>query len=153
MKKSENQTKKREPILVREVAEMEIEKWFDLKMLDPDQRDNVNEITEKDENKETLIRGFMWGYLTLEPDSGMITQKLKFPLKNESGLTTLDSLNYKYRLNQKQVKDSSIGLKARDIEGKVAAYIAALTDQSRSIINLLDTEDRKIADAIVTYFL
>ena len=72
---------------------------------DLDQRDNVNEITEKDENKETLIRGFMWGYLTLDPDSGMIAQKLKFPLKNESGVVTLDSLNYKYRLNQKQIKD------------------------------------------------
>jgi hypothetical protein len=137
----------------RDVAEKELETWFDAKKLDQDERENINPNTEKDDNKELLIRGFMNGHLVLNPDTFIITQTLKFPPVNGSGEVVFKTLEYKYRLNQKEVKGKSIGLKQSDIRGTISAYIAALTGQERNIIDLLDTQDRKVADAIVTYFL
>ncbi len=45
------------------------------------------------------------------------------------------------------------GVKPSDADGRVGAYIAALTSTPKAVINCLDTEDYGIAQSIAIFFL
>jgi hypothetical protein len=45
------------------------------------------------------------------------------------------------------------GVKASDGDGRVCAYVAALSSQPKEVIKHLDTEDYAIATAVAVFFL
>ena len=45
------------------------------------------------------------------------------------------------------------GIKNNDSDGRLRAWMSAITGVNKSLLNLLDTNDYSVAEAIVTYFL
>ena len=133
--------------LSTEIAEEEVKKWLEYKRI------SFNREDEEDMAKfKNLVKGFMIGNLILQDDF-KITQKLKWPLQDESGNDAVSELVYKPRLNVKQINAKMKGVKATDADGRIVGYVAALTDQNTGIIEKLDTADNSVAQSIVMYFL
>jgi hypothetical protein len=142
-----------EPVISQDVAELEIEKWFDYRRTRPDLRNKPNSITGVDLSREALVNSMMYGLLSYNESSGELIQILSFPLKRESGEIELSQLVYKPRLTRLEVINASRGIKATDIEGKQAAYLSATTGVAIGKLNKLDESDRGLADTIAGYFL
>lgn len=147
-KKETNFTKE---ILSKEVAEIELEKWFDIKRVRPDQRNRQNSFTGIDSSREALINSFVYGILVLNEETGELTQNLQFPLQSEN--VNMDKLVIKPRITRADTNKASVGVKPTDIEGKTTAYLSAITGIPRGQLNKLDETDRSLSDVIVGYFL
>ena len=72
------------------------------------------------------------------------------PLEDEK---PLNEITYKSRLNQRMLEPHLRGVKADDGDGRVLAYLAALTSQPKGILKALDTADKRICNAIVLFFI
>lgn len=138
-------------ILSKEVAEIELEKWFDTKRVRPDQRNRQNSFTGIDSSREALINSFVYGILVLNEETGELTQNLQFPLQSEN--VNIDKLTIKPRITRADTNNASVGVKPTDIEGKTTAYLSAITGVPRGQLNKLDETDRSLSDIIVGYFL
>lgn len=141
----------KEPIIAEEVAENELESWFDFRKTKPNQRNNPNALTGVDISRKKLIESIMYGVISFDPKTGELTQKLVWPLKKDDA-PYLSELKYKPRLTRLDVMNAGKGLKATDVEGKQAAYLAAATGTSIGVLNKMDEDDRGIADTIAGYF-
>jgi hypothetical protein len=76
--------------------------------------------------------------------------KLNFPIE---GKVNIYSLTYKPFVNIDTVRGHLKGIKARDSNGMICGYIAALTSKRKDVIENLDTSDYSIAQSIVVFFL
>lgn len=132
----------KEPQIVREEAEREINDFLDFKdIFEPNQ--------EQKTAIETLVQAIMYGRLEYNEQDKTFLQKLKNPL-GEGGIVT--QLKYRARLNDNHVQKFMKGVPHNDPDQRVNAYIAALTDQARGIIGGLDYVDKRVANAITTFF-
>lgn len=129
--------------ITREVATNEINGWLDKKKVYDATRETNRE------SIEILIEAMTKGDLSLN-DKGEFTHKLLFPDALNGAAT---EFKYKARLNDDMVRSHKQGIKANDFEGMWAAYGAALTAQPKKLINLLDSADKKIFNAIVVFFV
>ncbi len=75
---------------------------------------------------------------------------MQFPEANKSLFTTLE---YKARISIGDLQKHTSNVKATDFEGKVIAYMAALTGQGMTSIQRMDNEDYKIGQAISLFFM
>lgn len=148
---SKKETHFTKEILSKEVAEIELEKWFDTKRVRPDQRNRQNSFTGIDSSREALINSFVYGILVLNEETGELTQNLQFPLQSEN--VNIDKLTIKPRITRADTNNASVGVKPTDIEGKTTAYLSAITGVPRGQLNKLDETDRSLSDIIVGYFL
>jgi hypothetical protein len=132
--------------IVREVAEAEINKWLDYKKV-------FASVREKNKDSvELLIEGIMNGTLTLN-EGHQITHQLLVPLTGEGGETTVTSLTYKPRLNDKMLQSHMKGVANDDGDMRLLAIISALTGSMKGIVINLDSVDKKIAVAIAIFFI
>lgn len=130
--------------IAREVAEQEIEGWLTKKKVFASQKEaNKDSI-------EILVEAISEGVLVLNPETNEFIHKLLFPIENE--IITAE-LKYKPRLNDNMLKPHLNGLKPTDGDGRMWAHIAALTGVSKNILTALDSIDKKIAMAIVVFFV
>lgn len=124
----------------RELAEKEVYQWIHSKKV------KQKKIEGNADSIETLIDAFSEGNLSLNPESNVLTLKLSFPAGN------INSLDFKPRLKVSETHKRLKSVKASDIDGRVLAYVSALTDQSSGIVGDLDTEDYSICQAIAVFF-
>jgi hypothetical protein len=129
--------------IARDIAVQEIEKWLTYKKISDKKRDV------RADNIEALIDAVSDGYLILNEDMSF-THKLKFPIEGEKPFS---ELNYQPRLKMSSVHNHLQGVKASDGDGRVCAYICALTKTHSAFIKLLDTEDYSIAESIAIFFI
>lgn len=131
--------------VVREVAEKEIESWLDKKKVFASTRDAYKE------SIEILIESVSEGVLVLNPDTFELIHTLLFPIESELATT---ELKYKPRLNDNMLKPYLNGIKANDADGRILATVAALTSvPTKNILMALDSMDKRIAMAIVVFFI
>ena len=130
-------------VVAREVAAQEIEKWLDYKKINDRKREQYKD------SIDALIDAVSDGVLTVDEDHNLV-QSLKFPIGNE---VTTSKLEYKPRLKVASVHSALQGVKTADADGRICAYIAALTSQPKGVITALDTEDYSIGQAIAIFFL
>ena len=128
----------------KEVAVKEIQKWLDYKQVDE------LKVEENQTSIDTLVYAIQTGHLSFNSKDNMLTQKLKFPIGNE---TTIDVLVYKPRLKMSEVHLRTQNVKSNDTFGLITAYVCALTGQNSGLINEIETEDNRIAQAIAIFFL
>lgn len=140
-------------VLAEEVAELELEKWFDVRRIRPDQRHKPNSFTGNDSSREALINSFVYGILTFDEETGELVQKLQFPVISEDKTINIEKLVIKPRLTRADINKASVGIKPTDIEGKTTAYLSAITGVARGQLNAMDETDRSLSDIIVGYFL
>jgi hypothetical protein len=129
--------------VTRDQATLEVTSWLDKK--------KVYEATRESQKDsiELLIEAMVNGDLILD-DKFQFTHKLLFPdaVGNE-----INELTYKTRLNDKMLKPYLNGVKANDAEGRLTAYVSALTSQPKSVLESLDSGDKKIMLSIAVFFL
>lgn len=129
--------------VTREVAEREIEAWILKKKILPSVREA------RTENIKQLVDGIEAGVLTLD-EEGKFTHILLFEFGDEQKFT---QLTYKARLNDKMLATWMKGVKGDDAEGRMLGYVAALTSTNRSLLELMDSADKRIAMSIAIFFL
>ncbi len=139
----ETKVKKLNTKISPDIAEEEVDKWLDYKHVSESKREtNKAQI-------EVITNAIADGYLTLNEDHSF-TQHLNFPTEGDAPVT---ELQFKPRLRVKQIHSHLKGVKADDIDARLAAYVGALTSQPNAVIKGLDTEDYSIAQAIALFFL
>ncbi len=125
-------------------ALLDFEKWLEARRINERKRE-ANKATE-----ETLVGAIMDGLLIVNDDN-TLTQVLVFPTNDGEGIK---ELKYAYRLNAGQRQEATKGIDAKDGEGRLIGYIAALTDQPKGVIKKLESgDDYDIATSIAVYFL
>jgi len=127
-----------------EVAKSDINAWLDYKKITDKKRESY------ETNIETLTDAVVDGYLVYNKSDNTLDHKLKFSFGAE---ITVDSLTYSPRLNMQRLKPYLNGVKSTDADGRITAYICALTGKARGIIEQLDSEDLTIAQAVAIFFL
>lgn len=131
----------------KEVAINDINDWLDAKKVS--QKKRATQV----EQIENLVSEVEEGNLAYDSDSKVLSYKLKFPLEDESGSYTLSNLDFKYRLTSNDLAPYLKGVKPTDADGRLAAYICALTGKAGGYIKKLDTEDLSVAQSIAVFFL
>lgn len=142
-----------ENTISEDAARAELESWFDYRKVRQHDRKKPNAITGLDLAYDSLVNGIMYGVISFNSETGELTQKLDFPLTNESGATYLEELKFKPRLTRLEILNAGKGLKPTDFEGKQASYLAAATGKGIGVLNKMDESDRGLSDVIAGYFL
>jgi hypothetical protein len=122
------------------VAKNEIQQWLDFKQID-----DIKKETQKD-SIEKLESSIVDGSLTFDPETHELTQNLKF------AVGSIDKLTYKPRLTRGDLAARTKGVAINDLEGRIDAYICALTNNTVNVIKQMDTEDFGIAQSIAGFF-
>tara|TARA_R110002020_G_scaffold357999_1_gene570304 strand:- start:86 stop:493 length:408 start_codon:yes stop_codon:yes gene_type:complete len=127
-------------------AKKEVNNWLDFKKVDQEKRD------ENSENIDSLAKAISLGYLSMDKDFNFI-QELKFPMLDDDGSVSLGTLKFKPRLKMGEIQNKSQNLKTGDTFALITAYVCALTNVNSGIIKQMDSEDYKIAQSVVIFFL
>lgn len=130
--------------VTREQATIEVNSWLDKKKVYESTRES-----QKD-SIDLLIEAMVSGDLTLNQDTNEFKHKLLFP---ENTSNEIVDLTYKSRLNDKMLKPYLNGVSPKDAEGRLTAYVSALTTQPKGLLEGLDTADKKIMLSIAVFFL
>lgn len=131
----------------RDVAIEEINKWLNAKKIS-DKKREFNK-----ENIETLVDSIVEGSLSLKEEDNVLVQNLKFPIESSDGKPAYTQLEYKPRIKMETVHLHLQNVKGSDADGRVCAYIAALTGKPKDLIKKLDTEDYSVGTSIAIFFL
>ena len=125
----------------KEIAEIEIKKWLDVKKVRDTKRESYKE------SVATLVEAMCSGNLVLNEDNSL-THTLLFSVGADNAFKTL---TYKSRLDVNTRMKYSEGVIGG--EPRIVATIAALTGQGNLIIASMDTEDYGIASSVAIFFL
>lgn len=125
-------------------AALEVGAWLDYKKIFEKAR------LDSKESIDLLEDMVQEGVLSFDSESQEITHKLLFPIGEEE---KVHELVYKPRLNDRMLEPYLKGVKGADADGRLTAYVAALTSQARGVIKILDSQDKKISIAIAVFFL
>lgn len=137
---TESQKKK----ITKEQAEKEYEAYLDFKKISSSKRLGKD----KEELKNTVVNAIMDGLATIDQTTFEIKYSLCFPLADVSTLT------FKPRLTKGDFRKATRGIASDDGEARVNAYISALTDEAKNVLNGLDAgTDYSFCESIVMYFL
>jgi len=123
-------------------AQKEVDLWLDYKHVSQSKRKKQEDFI------ETLVDAISDGLLTLNHDTFVFTQKLRF-----AGGGGLTELTYKPRIQQSEFDASVKGLKAGDGRGAINAYASVLTDKSSGTIAGLDNEDHSFVSSFALFFM
>lgn len=127
----------------RSLAEQEVIDWLDKKKVSSSVRESNKD------SIELLIDCICDGEM-VKDDKNNLDYTLKHSFGDEEKIT---KLTFKPRLNDKMLKPYLNGVKTNDAEGRLLAYISALTGVQRAILENMDSVDKKVAMAVVIFFL
>lgn len=131
-----------------DVAIIDFERWLSIKKI-KEQKRNENS---KSKFEDIIISAIVEGDLTID-DAGYITHKLSFPIKNDEGEETLTQLRFMPRIPVKLLNIKLKGVDPSDGDKRQLAYMSALTNVNMGLLGNLDSEDHRVCQAIVMYFL
>ena len=129
----------------KEVAQQEFNKWAEAKKISDTKRESNKDC------EEEILNAIMEGHLTLTEENEW-KYKLKFHL-GKGEMNIVNELTFKLRLTINELNSVSKGLKPSDVEGKLIAYLSAITGESIGLLKTLDTVDYSTVSCIVAYFL
>jgi len=130
-------------MITKDVAIAEVIKWLDNKRVSQTKREEL------EKNIETIASAIERGDLVLNADCSL-TQKLLFPLPSENG--DVKELTHKARVALGTIHLHMQGVKTGDVDGRLTAYVAAVSGNPKELIKKMDTEDYSIALAIALFF-
>lgn len=129
-----------------EVAKAEMDAWIALKKVSNKKQDTFKDAI------ETLIDAIQTGNVSITSDKKII-QELLFPVTSTDGTVLLSKLEFKPRITSEAVQNKMKGVALTDGNSRINATVAALTDQTVTMIGKLDTEDLTIAQSVAAFFL
>lgn len=133
-------------MVTKEVAIADINAWLDAKKVSAKKREAQADYI------ELLVSEVEEGRLSFDSETNELVYDLKWPLEND-GQTVVETLKFKYRINSNHLSPYLQKVKPSDADGRLRAYICALTSSNSGYINKLDTEDLTVAQAIAVFFL
>lgn len=133
-------------VISREIATTEVNSWLDYKKVNDKKRE-----TYKD-NIDTLIEAVMDGSLVLDSETKILKQTLRFPIGEDKDVA-VSVLEFKPRLKVSTVHAHLQGVKSTDADGRLCAYMAALTSKPKELLKAMDTEDYNVGMGIAIFFL
>jgi hypothetical protein len=125
----------------KEIAEKEVNSWLDHKKMSPKRRE------EKKEAIESLISLVEDGTVTIEPDTFILSQHLLFERGEQK------KLSWKPFGNVGRVQIYMKNVESTDFTGNAIAHACAQTDQSKNLINSLDSEDVAVLKVLALFFM
>jgi hypothetical protein len=134
------------PKVDRIQAEEEFDNWLDFKKIRSSKKESNKDFGEQ------IIDAICEGDLSIDKDHNL-SYKLGVSLEDENGAEKLSKLTFKPRLKVHELNSKLKGVKSDDGDGRIVAYVSAITGQPGGIIRNLDTSDYGICQAIVMYFL
>lgn len=132
-------------VLSKELAEIEVQKWLNLRQV----RNSVR--IKCKQHIETLVDAMCDGILSLE-DNGL-KQQLQFPIENKDNEVVLSELLHKNRFKVKQLSEQVEGVSVENFVEFNLSYIAAITDTPRVFVSNMEHDDFKIAQAVASFFM
>jgi len=129
--------------LSREQAEVEVNSWLDHKKISAKKRE-----AQRDQI-ESLVCAMEEGVLILNENKVFIHELLT-PIGSEAKITKLE---FAPRISIGSVHKHLEGVKSDSVDGRILAYVAALTSNTKDVIKKLDTEDYGICQSIAIFFL
>ncbi len=130
-------------VITKEQSESEVSKWLDYKKVSEKRKESYKE------HIDNLAEAISEGSLELD-DKMRFKHKLKFPLEGEMPVADLE---YSPRIMVKEVHNRLRSVKSDDPDGRICAYVSALTKKPMEIIRNLDSEDYKICESIAIFFI
>lgn len=141
-------------LVSRELAEKELEKWYDYRNVPEELRIEVDDESESDFMYERVLKAAMAGRLQFEEETGNLIYTLKDPLvKQESKEVYLNTLTIKPRYRRSELDQHLKGVKAKDIEGRTRAYMSAITGVDKGLLGRLWNSDYDLIEAVYILFL
>lgn len=131
-----------------ETALIDFERWIKIKRI----KDQKRQENSKNKFEDVIVSSITEGVLAID-EQGYITHKLIFPVENNEGELTLETLKYIPRIPGKLLNIKLKGVSSDDGDKRQLAYGAALTQSNTGMLEAMDTEDLRIMQAIVMYFL
>ena len=135
-------------VVDQETALQDFERWIAIKRI----REQKRQANAKDKHEDLIVSSIIEGDITID-ENGYIDHKLIFPLTDSEGIETLSKLRYIPRIPGKLLNIKLKGVDATDGDKRLLAYGSALTQTNMGLLSNLDTEDSRIMQAIVMYFL
>ena len=132
--------------IAKEVAVQDFEQWLSVKRINATKRE------EKKDFENIIVDAICDRILVLEKDN-VFTMKLPDPVKSDAGADLLSELKFKPRLRVHELNAKLKGVKPEDGDGRILAYISAITGQNSGLISKMFTEDYTLCQAIAMYFL
>ena len=132
-------------IISKEQASTEFEAWLDFKKVKEKKK------TDNAESADEIITEIIDGNAIIKEDK-TIVYTLQFPLSNGDKVT-LQQLEFKPRINVREITSNLRGVKSQDVDGRILAYVTSLTGQPTGVLKGLDTLDWAFCQNIATYFL
>lgn len=122
----------------------EINQWLNFKNVRSKKR-KTNE-----DSIDELVEGIEEGYLTFDADTNELTLELGIPLGTDG---QIKSLTFKPRMSVGEIHEYLKKVKPGDADGRLTAYVKALTGQPSAVIDSMDTGDSALTTSIVVFFL
>lgn len=137
------QSKTKKPKVNFETAMSDVTRWLEHK------RVKQRKIDANAEINEALAYAIMDGQLILRDDFHW-ELTLTWPIGQ-----SVDKLIFKPRMSVFDTKQVNKGVKSDDTMGKIVAYVSALTNQPKGIIEKIEmgSDDHEIMTSIAVYFL
>lgn len=127
------------PVLNRELAEQEVNKWLDSKRV----RATVRR--ENKDNIEAIIDGFEDGLLILSEETNAIKQTLIFPTGALKEIIIQPRLKVSERIDR--LKNAG-----NDADSRVVAILAALSGNMTEALKGMDADDLAVSRNITAFF-
>lgn len=128
----------------KKTASNEVEGWLDFKKVPASKRESMKATI------DNFIDAICDGILTIDATTHVVTHNLSFPIGTDA---KIEKFEYKPRINMGTVNLHLQGVKSSDADGRLCAYVAALTSKPKAVIVQMDTEDNAIAQLIALFFL
>lgn len=135
-------------VISQEVAVREVTGWLDYKKISEKDREAYKD------HVEGLISSVVDGSFTIDPDTNVITHRLKWSIEGV-GNKTITDIKYKPRLLARDImnKLQSMKVSASDADGRIKAIICELSGESSGVIGLMDTIDYRLAQNVAVFFV
>jgi hypothetical protein len=137
---------KQTPKVNLKTAKEEFDSWLDYKKIKDHDR-----LSNKD-SEEIIIAAISEGSLILNEDKSF-KYTLDFPVKSDDDKLILSELTFIPRLQVYKLNSVLKSYKATDAEGRMLAYMKALTGEGTGRLDKMDLGDHKLCRSIVMYFL
>jgi hypothetical protein len=127
----------------RELAEQTVDKWLDYKRVKPAKRESYKA------SIENIIDAVEEGSLILNEE----THELEYTLDIPIGESKIQVLKFRPRLTVGEINKRLKGVSPKEADARVVAYVSALTGQNSGVIEMLDTNDYDVCQAISVFFM
>jgi type I site-specific restriction endonuclease len=127
----------------RELAEQMVDKWLDYKRVKPAKRESYKA------SIENITDAVEEGSLILNEE----THELEYTLDIPIGESKIQVLKFRPRLTVGEINKRLKGVSPKEADARVVAYVSALTGQNSGVIEMLDTNDYDVCQAISVFFM